>query len=417
MQIKGIDVSKWQGNIDFAKVKSDGVGFVIIRAGYGKELSQKDVCFENNYANAKAAGLPVGAYWYSYATSASEAEAEAKACLECIKDKQFEYPIFYDVEESNTLKLGKSTVSSIIKTFCSYLEKQVYFVGLYMSRSALSSYVTDEVQKAYALWVAEWGSKCNYSGCGKIGLWQSSSTGNVTGISGNVDLDTAYVDYPTTIQNGGFNGFTAAQTSGTSQSGAVTTLKTYNYADKTQLTEHFNVSEFRCKCDEEHDTILDTVLIDMLEQIYAVLNCSKIIVNSGYRCTKHDKTVGGTGTGQHTKGKAADIVCYDHIGNKISTKIVTCAAQDLGFNGIGKINDTATHVDIRIDSKWYGDETITSSKSITNDFYDYWGFTQEDVYGKSKSSAPDTSTDSDGESKEVKLTIDGKTYSGSLKEE
>lgn len=67
MSAKGIDVSTWQGNIDFSKVKAAGIDFVIIRAGYGREISQKDKYFEQNYKNAKAAGLNVGAYWYSYA--------------------------------------------------------------------------------------------------------------------------------------------------------------------------------------------------------------------------------------------------------------------------------------------------------------------------------------------------------------
>ena len=140
------------------------------------------------------------------------------------------------------------------------------------------------------------------------------------------------------------------------------------------------------------------------------------IVNSGYRCTKHDKDAGGTGTGQHTNGKAADIVCYDQSGAKISSKIVTCVAQDLGFTGIGRINDTATHLDNRTSSKWYGDETISSSKNITTDFYTYWGLTKEDVYGKADTPITGTDTDNNDGSKDVILTIDGKTSSGSLDE-
>lgn len=177
------------------------------------------------------------------------------------------------------------------------------------------------------------------------------------------------------------------------------------------------MSEFRCKCGDEHNTLLDVTLVGMLEQLFHALNCSKIIVNSGYRCAKHDKTVGGTGNGQHTKGKAVDIVCYDQSGAKNSSKIVTCAAQDLRFNGIARIDDTAVHLDNRIGSKWYGDEIITTSKSITDNFYNYWGLTKKSVYGKSDTPAPDTNINNSSESKKVKLTIDGKTYTGSLKEE
>lgn len=408
MQIRGIDVSKWQGNIDFTKVKSDGVGFVIIRAGYGKELNQKDECFESNYTNAKAVGLPVGAYWYSYAESEEDAVKEAQVCIEVIKGKQFEYPIYFDLEEQTQFAKGKDHCSSLVKAFCNTLEKAGHFAGLYISRSPLQTHITEEVAKRYSLWIAEYADRCNYDGT--YDMWQYSSMGKISGVDGDVDLDYCYKDFPSVIKNNGLNGFSAIQKSDTSM------VKSYRYTDKTQLTEHFNVSEFCCKCGDKHDTLLDTTLVDMLEQIYATLNCSKIIVNSGYRCVKHDKDVGGTGAGQHTKGKAADIVCYDQNGNKISAKIVTCVAQDLGFNGIGKINDTATHVDVRTGSKWYGDETVTSSRSITNNFYDYWGLTKEDVYGKSETSTSIPNTNGNNGSIDISLTIDGKTYTGSLKE-
>lgn len=96
---KGIDVSQYQQNIDFKKVKASGVDFVIIRAGYGKYAHQKDPYFESHYKAAKAAGLKVGAYWYSYAATVVEAKAEAQTCINAIKGKTFEYPIYFDLEE------------------------------------------------------------------------------------------------------------------------------------------------------------------------------------------------------------------------------------------------------------------------------------------------------------------------------
>ena len=92
----GIDVSRWQGSIDWTKVKTD---FCIIQAGFGREASQKDIRFDENYSGCKAAGIPCGAYWYSYATSEDEARKEAAVCLDILKGRQFEYPIYYDVEE------------------------------------------------------------------------------------------------------------------------------------------------------------------------------------------------------------------------------------------------------------------------------------------------------------------------------
>ena len=133
--IKGIDVSTWQGNIDFAKVKASGIDFVIIRAGYGREITQKDNCFERNYENAKAAGLDVGAYWYSYADSTEDAVREAKACMEVIKGKKFEYPIYFDLEEQSQFAKGKNFCDSVIKAFCGELEKNGYKAGLIRKRN------------------------------------------------------------------------------------------------------------------------------------------------------------------------------------------------------------------------------------------------------------------------------------------
>ena len=108
----------------------------------------------------------------------------------------------------------------------------------------------------------------------------------------------------------------------------------YDYNDSTQLSPHFNVREFRCSCGKSHETLLVSELVDKLEALYTALNCSKIIVTSGYRCPEHDKAVGGTSSGQHTKGTAADVCCYGQDGQPISSKTVCCKAQDLGFGGI-----------------------------------------------------------------------------------
>ncbi len=151
-------------------------------------------------------------------------------------------------------------------------------------------------------------------------------------------------------------------------------VKTYAYSDTTQMTAHFNAKEFRCKCGKSHDILISGELVQMLESLRDALNCSKIIVNSGYRCASHDKAVGGTGSGQHTKGTAADVVCYDPSGTAISSKTVCCTAQDLGFGGIANITSayTSTHLDVRTGSKWYGDET-KGTNTVTSDFYSYFG--------------------------------------------
>ena len=99
--MKGIDVSKWQGKIDWQRVEASGIEFAIIRAGYGNSANQKDSFFERNYLGAKTAGLHVGAYWYSYANSFREATLEAKAFQRVIAGKQFDMPVYFDMEEKD----------------------------------------------------------------------------------------------------------------------------------------------------------------------------------------------------------------------------------------------------------------------------------------------------------------------------
>ncbi len=213
--VKGIDVSYAQGNINWSHVKSDGVKFALIRAGYGKELSQKDGQFENNYAGCKSNGVPCGAYWYSYAKSAEEARQEAKTCLQVIGGKTFEYPIYFDLEEPSQFELGKKICSDMVQAFCDEIEKAGYYSGLYCSTSYLDSHISDSIKNRYAIWVAQYNDKCTYTG--DYGIWQHSvaghpeydftNTGSIPGVDGQCDLDYAYVDYPTIIKNAGLNGF------------------------------------------------------------------------------------------------------------------------------------------------------------------------------------------------------------------
>ena len=191
--MKGIDVSVHNGDIDWGKVKADGIE------------KQKDEKFEQNYAGAKAAGIPVGAYWYSYAMSPEEAELEADVFLSVIKGKQFEMPVYFDLEEKKQFDLGKEQVSAIMRAFLKKVEGAGYFVGLYGSASSLTTHTADDIKSWYTIWLAHWVDQTNYSGA--YGIWQHSEKGKVAGINGNVDLDICYKDFPTTIKSKGLNGW------------------------------------------------------------------------------------------------------------------------------------------------------------------------------------------------------------------
>lgn len=195
--IPGIDVSEWQGHVDFQAVKASGVKFALIRAGYGRSASQEDRYFSEHYAQAKVAGLQVGAYWYSYAVSPADAANEARACLTVLGNRHFDYPIYFDLEEQWQFRQGRAFCDSLVKSFCSVLEQHGCYAGLYISRSPLQTYISPAVAQRYAIWVAEYGSCCNYNG--NYGIWQHSSTGSVPGVNGNCDLDYAYIDYAAVI--------------------------------------------------------------------------------------------------------------------------------------------------------------------------------------------------------------------------
>ena len=187
---KCIDVSTWQGSIDFNKVKSAGYNYVIIRAGYGKEKSQKDNMFETNYKNAKSAGLKVGAYWFSYAMSPSTATAEADACLSCIKGKKFELPVYYDMEYQPAMSTSNSNYTKMAVNFCNKLKSNGFKSGVYSSASVYDYLLNRTTLKnnGISIWNAEWYTKPSIT----CDVWQYSDNGRINGISTNVDLDYIY---------------------------------------------------------------------------------------------------------------------------------------------------------------------------------------------------------------------------------
>ena len=202
----GIDVSRYNGNIDFEKAKADKVDFVMIRCGTAyKHQYNKDIKFEENYANARKAGLKVGAYFYSYALNTSQARQEAYWCLEMIKGKSFEYPIAYDVEDKTMTDLSVAQLSAIIETFCDILEANGYKVCVYSSLSWYRDRISPATREKYDVWLAQW----NYRTTAKhdYTIWQYTSDGNVNGLSGRVDMNWGYTDYERVVAEGGYNGY------------------------------------------------------------------------------------------------------------------------------------------------------------------------------------------------------------------
>ena len=189
--VKCIDISTWQGNdVDFNKVKASGIDYVILRAGYGKETYQKDDTFEINYKKAKEAGMKVGAYWFSYAMTPSEAAEEADACLYCIKGKQFDLPVYYDMEYTPAItQLNKTTYTNMASSFCNKIKKSGYKAGVYASASVFGYPLDyDTIADSYSVWNAEWNDNYTVS----CDIWQYTDKGKVNGIYGDVDLSYIY---------------------------------------------------------------------------------------------------------------------------------------------------------------------------------------------------------------------------------
>ena len=208
--LKGIDISYHNGEIDFAKVKSQ-VDFIIMRSGYGtKTIESKEVKFDIYYEEAKKNNIPVGTYWYCYAMTPEEALKEARTFLDKVKGKKFEYPVFYDVEEKNILNTGKENVKNIMKAFLEEVEKNGYLVGIYCSSYYLEHLVDDEIKNKYEIWVAEWNRNIDkptkYQG--KWDIWQYTSDGHIDGVqSQRVDLNYSNKNYFEIIKSKGKNGY------------------------------------------------------------------------------------------------------------------------------------------------------------------------------------------------------------------
>ena len=209
--MKGIDISKYQADLDLSILKNNEIKFVILRAGFtgwgtGVDYN-KDRTFENFYNQAKNLGIPVGAYWYSCANTKEKGIAEANYMYEnCLKGKQFEYPVYIDVENSHHQVGNKNGVTDAIIGFCETLENLGYYVGIYASDiSGFKDKMVINKLTAYDKWVARYGSKPSY--VTNYGMWQYTSKGKLNGYKGNIDMNVSYKDYPSIIKSNDLNGY------------------------------------------------------------------------------------------------------------------------------------------------------------------------------------------------------------------
>ena len=201
MSKKGIDVSEFQGKIDWEKVKNSGVEFAILRCGYGMDFSnQDDVEYERNANECERLGIPYGVYLMSYANTVEKARSEAKHVLRLIEGRKISLGVWYDIEDNGTSgAINKETLTNIINTFCNTIKNAGHRVGVYANLNWLENKIEKTIKDNYDIWVAQYYSKCEYEG--KYIMWQHTSSGKVNGISTNVDMNILYEDLPVINNN------------------------------------------------------------------------------------------------------------------------------------------------------------------------------------------------------------------------
>lgn len=200
-------------------------------------------------------------------------------------------------------------------------------------------------------------------------------------------------------------------------------VKSYSYNDKTQLTKNFNISEFKCKCGRKHNILNSTEEVNMLQKITDLVGADYVTISSGYRCAAHDRSVGGSGSGPHTGGFAADCRFVKN-GKAISTKLLSCIAQDLGFMGIANITSNYEWIHLDMKNRVYKGNEIVSYNTVTNDFYRYYGITKEQVLeltkgkdtGNNNTSSTSNTTKINNKDKSTKKVVWSNKFDAKIRE-
>ena len=205
---RGIDISKWQGNIDFSDLIKENPNFIIMRVGTGRNNYEKDFKFDEYYEKAGYYDIPVGAYMYSYALNLNEAEKEADLVIRWLENRKLDLPVFYDIENINQTLIGKDVLTKIAETFCDKIISNGYRCGIYANKYFLKDNLdVQKLEGKYPIWLAHWTGANNYDealndsfktdySLTPFNYWQFSSLGVYRGITENtVDLDFGYDIY------------------------------------------------------------------------------------------------------------------------------------------------------------------------------------------------------------------------------
>lgn len=192
--MKGIDVSQHNGRIDWQKVKNSGIEFAILRLGWigNKNNHTLDTTFERNYNECKRLGIPVGVYVYNYCSSVDRIKSGANWTIQKLQGKKLDLPVYIDMEDASIKGLGKNTLTNMCIAFNSIIEAAHLWAGVYANLDWFNNYLNkNEIKRRYTTWIAHYGVSINkYKG--QYDMLQYTSSGRVSGISGNVDMNELY---------------------------------------------------------------------------------------------------------------------------------------------------------------------------------------------------------------------------------
>lgn len=232
----GVDVSRYQGNVDWNRAASAGKQFAIVRLGSTSGSGiYVDPYFLTNVNGAHAAGLRVGAYYYTYARTEQAVINELLTFLPALEGLQLEYPVFVDVEDKSLQSLGRAQLTGLVRFAMDVLYQRRYYAGWYSYTNFINNYLDAAALAAYPLWVADYRASLGYAG--PCAMWQYSGSGTVPGIAGAVDLDYSYRDFLPEIRAGSYNGFHAAAPEMTAAQG-------YQLSVFGARTEYFYSADF-----------------------------------------------------------------------------------------------------------------------------------------------------------------------------
>lgn len=244
---KVIDVSYHNGTIDWDKVKTAGIDGAIIRCGFGSDIaSQDDKQWKRNADECTRLGIPFGTYLYSYAKTDAQAKSEAEHVLRLIKGYKLSYPVYYDLEEPGT----QSGAVGRARIFCEAIEAAGYWAGVYANKNWWDNYLTGLTE--YTRWVARYNDTL---GMDNVDMWQYTSDGSVSGISGRVDMNHCYKDFPKEItgstgSTGGTESSSGSSSSGSGYTGnsVVDYLKSIgqdsSYTNRKKLAAQYGISNY-----------------------------------------------------------------------------------------------------------------------------------------------------------------------------